>query len=113
MERLDATGSGSNAAWRTFVALLLIAGAAALPFALSKYHVFELTMVMIYAVAVLGLNILTGFNGQISLGHGGFFAAGAYTTAILMHRYGIPYWATLPPPALICFVLGVLFGLPR
>ncbi len=51
-------------------------------------------------------------NGQISLGHGGFFAAGAYTAAILMHRYGVPYWATLPPAALICFVLGVLFGLP-
>ena len=67
---------------------------------------------MIYAIAVLGLNILTGYNGQISLGHGGFFAVGAYTAAILMHRYGVPYWATLPPAALICFVLGVLFGLP-
>jgi branched-chain amino acid transport system permease protein len=55
---------------------------------------------------------LTGYNGQISLGHGGFFAAGAYTAAILMHRYGVPYWATLPPAGLICFVLGVLFGLP-
>jgi branched-chain amino acid transport system permease protein len=98
--------------WRWIVALLLIAMAAALPFGLSKYHVFELTMVMIYAIAVLGLNILTGYNGQISLGHGGFFAAGAYTTAILMHRYGVPYWATVPPAGLICFVLGVLFGLP-
>ena len=78
----------------------------------SKYHVFELTLVMIYAIAVLGLNILTGYNGQISLGHGGFFAAGAYTAAILMHRYGVPYWATLPPAGLVCFVLGVLFGLP-
>src|SRR4029077_339616 len=74
--------------------------------------VFELTMVMIYAIAVLGLNILTGYNGQISLGHGGFFAVGAYPTAILMHHYAVPYWATLPPAALICFVLGVLFGLP-
>ncbi len=98
--------------WRWIGALVLIALAAALPFGLSKYHVFELTMVMIYAIAVLGLNILTGYNGQISLGHGGFFAAGAYTAAILMHRYGVPYWATLPPAGLICFVLGVLFGLP-
>ncbi len=98
--------------WRWIAALVAIAFAGALPFGLSKYHVFELTMVMIYAIAVLGLNILTGYNGQISLGHGGFFAAGAYTAAILMHRYGIPYWATLPPAALICFVLGVLFGLP-
>jgi branched-chain amino acid transport system permease protein len=100
------------ATWRLLAAAALIVLAALLPFALSKYHVFELTMVMIYAIAVLGLNILTGYNGQISLGHGGFFAAGAYTAAILMHRYGVPYWATLPPAALICFVLGVLFGLP-
>ncbi len=99
-------------AWRWIAALVAITLVAALPFGLSKYHVFELTMVMIYAIAVLGLNILTGYNGQISLGHGGFFAAGAYTAAILMHRYGVPYWATLPPAALICFVLGVLFGLP-
>ncbi len=102
----------SLALWRWLGAIALIALAAALPFAVSKYHVFELTMVMIYAIAVLGLNILTGYNGQISLGHGGFFAAGAYTAAILMHRYGVPYWATLPPAALVCFVLGVLFGLP-
>jgi branched-chain amino acid transport system permease protein len=99
-------------AWRWIGTLALIALALTLPFALSNYHVFELTMVLIYAIAVLGLNILTGYNGQISLGHGGFFAAGAYTAAILMHRYGVPYWATLPPAGLICFVLGVLFGLP-
>ena len=102
----------NTTAWRWIAAMVLIALVAALPFGLSKYHVFELTMVMIYAIAVLGLNILTGYNGQISLGHGGFFAAGAYTAAILMHRYGVPYWATIPPAALICFVLGVLFGLP-
>ena len=102
----------SPSAWRWIGALLLIALAAALPFAVSKYHAFELTMVMIYAIAVLGLNILTGYNGQISLGHGAFFAAGAYTAAILMHRYGVPYWATVPSAALICFALGVLFGLP-
>lgn len=98
--------------WRWLGIIALVVLAAALPFALSNYHVFELTMVMIYAIAVLGLNILTGYNGQISLGHGGFFAVGAYTAAILMHRYGVPYWLTLPPAALIGFALGVLFGLP-
>jgi branched-chain amino acid transport system permease protein len=101
-----------RAAWQWSAALALTALAAALPFGLSQYHVFQLTMVMIYAIAVLGLNILTGHSGQISLGHGGFFAAGAYTAAILTHHYGVPYWATLPPAALISFVLGVLFGLP-
>src|ERR1700732_2167102 len=105
-------GGLTAGAWRWIGAFVLIALAIALPFSLSNDHVFELTMVMIYAIAVLGLNILTGYNGQISLGHGGFFAVGAYTTAILMHHYAVPYWATLPPAALICFVLGVLFGLP-
>jgi branched-chain amino acid transport system permease protein len=102
----------SAGAWQWIGTLALVGLAAILPFGLSNYHVFELTMVMIYAIAVLGLNMLTGYNGQISLGHGGFFAAGAYTAAILMHRYGVPYWATLPPAAFIGFVLGVLFGLP-
>jgi branched-chain amino acid transport system permease protein len=98
--------------WRWAGTAALIAVAVVLPFTLSNYHVFELTQVMIYAIAVLGLNILTGYNGQISLGHGGFFAAGAYTAAILMYRYGVPYWATLLPAALVCFALGMLFGLP-
>jgi len=109
MEREAATGI---AAWRWAGIAALIAVAVVLPFTLSNYQVFQLTQVMIYAIAVLGLNILTGYNGQISLGHGGFFAAGAYTAAILMHRYGVPYWATLVPAALVCFALGVLFGLP-
>jgi branched-chain amino acid transport system permease protein len=109
---MKAEAAASIAVWRWLGCAALIAVAIVLPFTLSNYHVFQLTQVMIYAVAVLGLNILTGYNGQISLGHGGFFAAGAYTAAILMHRYGVPYWATLLPAALVCFALGVLFGLP-
>jgi branched-chain amino acid transport system permease protein len=109
IEREGATGIP---VWRWAGIAALIAVAVVLPFKLSNYQVFQLTQVMIYAIAVLGLNILTGYNGQISLGHGGFFAAGAYTAAILMHRYGVPYWATLLPAALVCFALGVLFGLP-
>jgi len=113
-EKLAAGGAAGLrfGAWRRLAIAALIVLAAALPFGLSNYHVFELTLVMIYAIAVLGLNILTGYNGQISLGHGGFFAAGAYTAAILMHSYGVPYWATLPAAALVGFALGVLFGLP-
>ena len=59
----------------------------------------QLSLVLIYAIAVLGLNLLTGFNGQISLGHGAFFALGAYTAAILIDRYDVPYYATLPVAA--------------
>jgi len=109
---MDREGATAISVWRWVGIAALIAVAVVLPFTLSNYQVFQLTQVMIYAIAVLGLNILTGYNGQISLGHGGFFAAGAYTAAILMHRYGVPYWATLVPAALVCFALGVLFGLP-
>ena len=67
---------------------------------------------IVYAIAVLGLILLTGFNGQISLGHGAFFAVGAYTAAILIDQAGWPFWATLPAAALACFIVGYLFGLP-
>jgi branched-chain amino acid transport system permease protein len=78
----------------------------------SDYHLFQLTMVIVYAIAILGLAILTGFNGQISLGHGAFYAIGAYTTAVLMYQYNVPYWATLPASAVVCAAFGFLIGLP-
>jgi len=68
--------------------------------------------VLAYAIALLGLNMLTGYNGQISLGHGAFYAIGAYTAAILMDKAGWPYWATIPVAGAVCFVAGFLFGLP-
>jgi len=93
------------------VALLLVL-ACALPFVLGNYRVFQLTLVLVYAIALLGLNMLTGYNGQISLGHGAFYAIGAYTAAILMDKYGYPYWATIPIAGAVCFIVGFLFGLP-
>ncbi len=84
-----------------------------LPFLLKNYRVFQLNLVMVYAVAVLGLNILTGFNGQFSLGHGAFYAFGAYTAAILMDHFGVPYWATLPAAFVVCFVLRLRCRLSR
>lgn len=86
--------------------------AAAIPFASSGYHVFQLSQVLIYAIALVGLNLLTGYNGQISLGHGAFFAIGGYVAAILMTQFGAPYWATIPVAGLICFAMGFLFGFP-
>jgi branched-chain amino acid transport system permease protein len=94
------------------LALLGLALAIALPFALGNYHVFQLTLVLVYAIALLGLNMLTGFNGQISLGHGAFYAIGAYTAAILMDKAGLPYWATIPVAGVVCGIVGFLFGLP-
>ena len=78
----------------------------------TDYHLFQMTMVVVYAIAILGLSLLTGFNGQISLGHGAFYAIGAYTSAILMSSTAVPYWATLPIAAVVCAVVGFLVGLP-
>ena len=90
----------------------LVALACVLPFVVSNYRVFQFTLVLVYAIALLGLNMLTGFNGQISLGHGAFYAIGAYVAAILMDRFGVPYWLTLPIAGVVCAVVGFLFGLP-
>jgi branched-chain amino acid transport system permease protein len=97
---------------QVLAAAILLAIACALPFFLSNYRTFQFTMVLIYAIALLGLNILTGFNGQISLGHGAFYAIGAYVTAILMDRFGVPYWACVPLAGAVCLLAGFLFGLP-
>jgi branched-chain amino acid transport system permease protein len=83
-----------------------------LPDLVSNYRLFLVSTMMIAAIAVLGLNLLTGFNGQISLGHSAFYAAGAYTAAILMDKFDCPYWATLPAAAIVSFIIGYLFGLP-
>jgi branched-chain amino acid transport system permease protein len=99
-------------AWKALGLALLLAVAVALPFVVSSYRVFQFNMVLIYAMVLLGLNILTGYNGQISLGHGAFYAIGAYAAAILMEHAGWPYWATLPVAGTVCFVFGFLFGLP-
>jgi branched-chain amino acid transport system permease protein len=82
------------------------------PFLVKNFRVFQFNLVLIYAIAILGLNILTGFNGQFSLGHGAFYAIGAYAAAILMDRFGVPYWATLPVAGVVCFVFGLLIGFP-
>lgn len=91
---------------------LALVVASALPFALSGFRVFQFTQVFIYAIALLGLNILTGYNGQISLGHGAFYAVGAYTAAIMIDRWGVPYGWTIPAAGLVCLVAGFLFGIP-
>jgi branched-chain amino acid transport system permease protein len=83
-----------------------------LPEVVSNYRLFLVSTMIIAAIAVLGLNLLTGFNGQISLGHSAFYAVGAYTAAILMDKLDMPYYATLPIAAVMCFIVGYLFGLP-
>lgn len=89
-----------------------LAVAATLPFVVKNFILFQLTLAMIYGIAILGLNLLTGFNGQFSLGHSAFFAIGAYTTAIMMDRFGIAYYWTFPASGITCLGFGFLFGLP-
>ena len=83
-----------------------------IPFVLKNFYIFQITLAIIYAIAILGLNLLTGFNGQFSLGHSAFYAIGAYTAAIMMENLGISYVWTIPAAAAVCFVFGFLFGLP-
>ncbi len=93
--------------------LLLVVAAAVLPLVFaSGYQLFQLTMVVAYAMSVLGKNLTTGYGGQVSLGQGAFYAVGAYTAAILMDKWDVPYWATLPPAAIASGIVGLMLGLP-
>jgi branched-chain amino acid transport system permease protein len=98
--------------WRTVAIVVLLGGAGLLPFAVSEFRLFQFTQVLIYAIALTGLNILTGYNGQISLGHGAFYAVGAYTAAIMLERWHVAYGWTIPAAGLVCLALGFLFGRP-
>jgi branched-chain amino acid transport system permease protein len=83
-----------------------------LPFTLSDYNVGLAAMVGVFFIAVLGLDILTGYTGQISIGHGAFMAIGGYTTAVMSRDHGTNLIVTMLMAFAICFVVGVLVGLP-
>ncbi len=93
-----------------YAAAILVA--VLVPVLAQDFLVFQATQLMVYAIAIIGLNVLVGINGQLSLGHGAFYALGAYTVAILMDGYGMPYGWTLPIAAAITFAAGFAFGLP-
>lgn len=76
------------------------------------YRLFQFAQVGAWAIAMLGLNLLTGYNGQISLGHGAFFGLGAYTVAIAVREWGMVYPATFVLAFVVCFVIGALLGIP-
>src|SRR5512144_1144609 len=86
------------------VALLIV------PLFVKNFIIFQLTMLLIYGLAVLALNILTGGSGQFSLGQSAFYAVGAYTSAILIEYTGMNYALTLPIAGLICFAFGFAFA---
>jgi branched-chain amino acid transport system permease protein len=94
------------------ILLVLIALVLYLPFYFVEFRTAQFTSVIAISIAVLGLGLLTGFNGQISVGHGAFFGTGAYTTAILTADHGWNHLATIPVAMLACFALGLLCGFP-
>ena len=96
------------------LATLLVVAAVlcVLPFILSDYNVSLAAQVGIFFIAVLGLNILTGYTGQISIGHGAFMAIGGYTTAVMSRDHGTDLVVTMLLAFAVCFVVGLLVGLP-
>ena len=99
--------------WRKLAGLAVLAILViALPFFTSSFRVGQFTQVIVYAIAILGLNLLVGYSGQISLGHGAFFALGAYTTAILITEASFPHVVAVFPAAVVGFIAGLLFGIP-
>ncbi len=91
------------------VAALLLALA---PVLLSQTSVLKIAQILIFGVALLGLNLVSGYTGQISLGHSAFFGIGAYVTTILVTDYALPILLTLPIAAGLGFLVGVVTGLP-
>jgi branched-chain amino acid transport system permease protein len=76
------------------------------------FRITQINSVICIAVAILGLNLVIGYSGQLSLGHSAFVGTGAYTTMILVADHGWPYLATLPVSAALCFAIGLIIGVP-
>ena len=95
--------------WLVLIVLIFFIG---LPTVTPSFQASEWTQVLIFAIVIMGLNILVGYSGQISLGHGALMAVGAYTSAILIHRYHTDYLATIPIAGLLTGLFGFLLGIP-
>ena len=98
--------------WNKILIAILLVVAVIAPFFLEDFDVFQMTYALVFAMAILGLNLLTGFNGQFSLGHSAFFGIGAYTTAMMMAHWEVAFYWTIIPAGIVCLVAGFLFGLP-
>ena len=92
------------------IGLLILFGV--IPFISSSYTLYIINTVGIYAIGAIGLNLLIGYTGQISLGHGAFFGVGAYSAAILATKAGFPFIFAVPIAGLITAAVGMVFGLP-
>ena len=95
--------------WLVVIVMVFFVG---LPTVISSFQSSEWALVLVFAIVIMGLNILVGYSGQLSLGHGALMAIGAYTTAILVHRYHLDYLATIPIAGLVAGAVGFLLGIP-
>src|SRR6266566_5656494 len=95
--------------WLVLIAVVFFLG---FPTVISSFQSSLWAQALILAIAVMGLNILVGYSGQLSLGHGAFMALGAYTSAILAHRFKMDYLVTIPIAGLLTGLVGFLFGVP-
>src|SRR4030043_315247 len=100
-----------------FWSILFLIFLAILPWLITKYHllglsVYIVNLITIHAIVAIGLNILVGFTGQISMGHAGFFALGAFTTVILILRWSFPLLIALPIAGFVSSAFGFILGLP-
>ena len=109
--RRGQTGGSRAVAAASLVALVL-AALAAVPLLATDFQLFRFTNILIYALALIGLNLLVGYNGQISLGHGAFYAVGAYATTLLVVHAGVAHWVAVPVGGMVCLGVGFLFSLP-
>lgn len=100
--------SGVIVFWFSVLVIFL----AVFPFLFKNYYVYVVNYMAINIIVVVGLNLLVGYTGQISLGHAGFFAIGAYGTVVLMSKAHFPFLLALPVAALIAALFGFLLGLP-
>jgi branched-chain amino acid transport system permease protein len=91
---------------------VLVAAVVVGPFVTSDYRTYQLGFVAVYLIALVGLNILTGFTGQLSLGHGAFMGIGAFTTTILVADHGFRDLWTVPLAGFVAGLIGLAFGLP-
>ena len=95
--------------WLVAIVVIFLIG---FPTIISSFLASEWTQALVLAIAIMGLNILVGYSGQLSLGHGAFLALGAYISAILAHDYKLDYLVTIPIAGLVTGVVGFLFGIP-
>ncbi len=98
------------ARWTALAILVLFA--AIFPLSLGDYYLSIINLVLIAVVGALGLNILVGYTGQISVGHAAFMSVGAYTAANLATHLHLPFWITLPAGGLMAAFIGALVGIP-